>query len=29
MSKLTEVFWESVKKTWGSIGQAVAEFQRG
>jgi len=30
MSKLTEVFWESVPKRWCSIGKgAVGELQRG
>jgi len=30
MNKLTEVFWESIPKSWCSIGYgAVAELQRG
>jgi len=30
MSKLTEVFWESVPKSWRGVGKgAVAELERG
>jgi len=30
MSKLTEVFWESVPASWCSVGKgAVAELERG